>query len=101
MRSKLQALARVRPADELTSVARTTQIFGLAMTVVFMALLLLNGLIASLRKNPVAQYRRFASDYRRLAAMLANPADKLALELMATGWDNVANRAKRCHKTIG
>ena len=98
MRSKIHALARVLTADALMSAAR---IFGLAMTVVFMAMLLLQGLIASLRKHPVAQYRRFASDYRRLAAMLANPTDKLALELMATGWDKCANRAQPCHRTIG
>ena len=41
--------------------------------------------------HPVAKYRQFASNSRRLAAMLANPADKQALELMATGWDKVAN----------
>ena len=41
--------------------------------------------------HPVAKYRQFASNSRRLAAMLANPADKRALELMATGWDKVAN----------
>jgi hypothetical protein len=43
MRSKVQALARVRTADELKS-ARTTQIFGLAMTAVFVAMLLLNAI---------------------------------------------------------
>jgi hypothetical protein len=41
----------------------------------------------------VAQYRQFATDYRRLAATLTKPADKQALELFATGWDRVA--AKR------
>lgn len=41
--------------------------------------------------HPVTKYRQFASNSRRLAAMLANPADKHALELMATGWDKVAN----------
>jgi hypothetical protein len=86
---------RSTAADELTSVARATQIFGLELTVVFMVMLFY-GLIASLTKHPVAQYRRFARDYRRLAALLANPADKLALELMATGWDKVAKRARRC-----
>jgi hypothetical protein len=39
--SRVQALARVRTADELTS-ARTAQIFGLAMTAVFVAMLILN-----------------------------------------------------------
>jgi hypothetical protein len=38
----------------------------------------------------VAQYRQFATDYRRLAAMLTKPDDKQALELFATGWDRVA-----------
>ena len=39
----------------------------------------------------VAAYRQFARDYRRLAAMLTKPSDRLALELMATGWDKVAD----------
>ena len=48
--------------------------------------------------HPVAQYRRFASDYRTLAAMLANPADKQALELFAIGWDKIAdNREAMLH----
>jgi hypothetical protein len=38
----------------------------------------------------IAQYRKFATDYRRLAAMLTDPADKQAVELFATGWDRVA-----------
>ena len=38
----------------------------------------------------VAQYRQFATDYRRLAATLTKPADKQALELLATGWDRAA-----------
>jgi len=40
----------------------------------------------------VAQYRQFATDYRRLAAMLTNPADKQASELFATGWDRIAEK---------
>jgi hypothetical protein len=40
----------------------------------------------------VAEYRRFARECRRLAAMLTKPADKRALELMATGWDKTADR---------
>jgi ATP/maltotriose-dependent transcriptional regulator MalT len=40
----------------------------------------------------VAQYRQFASDYRRLAAMLTTPADKQALELLAIGWDRIAEK---------
>jgi hypothetical protein len=43
MRSKIQAQARVQTADELRS-ARTTQIFGLAMTAVFLAMLILNAI---------------------------------------------------------
>jgi hypothetical protein len=39
----------------------------------------------------VAAYRQFARDYRRLGTMLARPDDKRALELMATGWDKVAD----------
>jgi hypothetical protein len=38
----------------------------------------------------IAQYRKFAADYRRLATMLTEPADKQAVELFATGWDKVA-----------
>jgi hypothetical protein len=41
--SKVRAQVRVRTADELTSV-RTTQIFGLAMTAVFVAMLILNAI---------------------------------------------------------
>jgi hypothetical protein len=40
--------------------------------------------------HPVVQYRQFAADYRRLAAMLTKPADKQAMELFATGWDRIA-----------
>jgi hypothetical protein len=43
MRSKIQAQARVRTADELTN-ARAAQIFGLAMTAVFVAMLILNAI---------------------------------------------------------
>jgi hypothetical protein len=43
MRSKIQGQARARTPDELTN-ARTTQIFGLAMTVVFVAMLILNAI---------------------------------------------------------
>jgi hypothetical protein len=41
MRPKIQA--RARTANELTS-ARTTQIFGLAMTAIFVAMLILNAI---------------------------------------------------------
>jgi hypothetical protein len=50
----------------------------------------------------VAQYRRFAADYRRLAATLTEPTDKQASELFATGWDRLAAnreamlRSKEC-----
>jgi hypothetical protein len=40
----------------------------------------------------VADYRRFARRYRRLAAALTEPADKRALELMARGWDKTAEK---------
>ena len=40
----------------------------------------------------VAQYRHFASDYRRLAAILTKPDDKQALELLAIGWDRIAEK---------
>jgi hypothetical protein len=40
----------------------------------------------------VADYRRFARKYRRLAAVLTAPADKRALELMAKGWDKIADK---------
>jgi len=43
MRSKIQAQARVRTVDEMRS-ARATQIFGLSMTAVFLAMLLLNAI---------------------------------------------------------
>ena len=44
--------------------------------------------------HPVALYRQFASDSRLLAAMLANPVDKQALELMAAGWDKIADNCE-------
>lgn len=43
MRAKIHAQARARTVDELTS-AGTAQIFGLAMTAVFVAMLILNAL---------------------------------------------------------
>ncbi len=39
----------------------------------------------------VTEYRRFAEECRRLAAVLTKPADKRALELMAKGWDKSAD----------
>ena len=38
----------------------------------------------------VAEYRKFARDCRRLAAMLTKPEDRQALELMAIGWEKTA-----------
>jgi hypothetical protein len=38
----------------------------------------------------VAQYRQLATDYRRIAVMLTMPADKRAMELLAAGWDRLA-----------
>lgn len=38
----------------------------------------------------VAEFRRVARECKRLALKLANPADCLALELMATGWEKAA-----------
>jgi hypothetical protein len=51
----------------------------------------------------VAQYRQFATDYRRLAAMLTEPADKQALELLAVGWDRTAENREamlRCEQRV-
>jgi hypothetical protein len=39
----------------------------------------------------VSEYRRYAEECRRLAAILTKPTDKRALELMATGWDKRAD----------
>jgi hypothetical protein len=39
----------------------------------------------------VSEYRRYAEECRRLAAVLSKPTDKRALELMATGWDKRAD----------
>jgi hypothetical protein len=39
----------------------------------------------------VMEYRRFAEECRRLAAVLTKPTDKRALELMAKGWDKSAD----------
>jgi hypothetical protein len=42
----------------------------------------------------VDQCKQFATDHRRLAAMLTNRADKQALELLAAGWDRVAENGE-------
>ena len=47
----------------------------------------------------VSEYRRYAEECRRLAAVLSKPTDKRALELMATGWDKRA--AEREEKLCG
>jgi|HubBroStandDraft_5_1064220.scaffolds.fasta_scaffold2523687_1 hypothetical protein len=39
----------------------------------------------------VAEYRRFAEECRQMAARTTNQNDKRALELMAIGWDKVAD----------
>ena len=35
-------------------------------------------------------YRDYAEETRKLAAVLSNPKDKTALELMATAWERIA-----------
>jgi hypothetical protein len=40
----------------------------------------------------VEEYRSFAEDCRNLAAKLTDPKDKQAMELMAAGWDKVADQ---------
>jgi hypothetical protein len=49
----------------------------------------------------VAQYRQFATDYRRLAATLTKPDDKQALELFAVGWDRVAKNREAMLRSEG
>lgn len=44
-------------------------------------------------------YRRFARQSRRLAAALSAPADKQALELMAKGWDKVAEKREAAQRS--
>jgi hypothetical protein len=44
-------------------------------------------------------YRRFARQSRRLAAALSEPADKRALELMAKGWVNAADKREAMHRS--
>jgi len=41
--------------------------------------------------HQVAEYRKLALDCRRLAAMLTQPEDRQALELMAIGWEKTAD----------
>jgi hypothetical protein len=38
-----------------------------------------------------AEYREFAAKCRELAAALSDPRDKQALELLAAGWEKIAN----------
>jgi hypothetical protein len=40
----------------------------------------------------VAEYREYAQGCRDLAAKTTDPNDKRALELMAIGWDKVADQ---------
>ena len=40
----------------------------------------------------VAECRRYAEEYRMLAATTNLPEEKQALETMATAWENVANK---------
>ena len=47
----------------------------------------------------VAEYRYFAEDCRTLAAKLTDPNDKRGMELMAAGWDKVANKREALLKT--
>jgi hypothetical protein len=47
----------------------------------------------------VEEYRGFAEDCRKLAAALANPTDKHALQLMAVAWDKVANEREAALKS--
>jgi hypothetical protein len=42
----------------------------------------------------IAEYRRFAEECREMAARTTNQNDKRALELMAAGWEKVAQRAR-------
>jgi hypothetical protein len=42
----------------------------------------------------VSDYRRYAEESRRLAAVLTKPTDKRALELMAKGWDKTADECE-------
>jgi hypothetical protein len=40
----------------------------------------------------VAECRRYAEEYRKLAATTSQPEEKQALETMARAWENVANK---------
>jgi hypothetical protein len=41
--------------------------------------------------KPVAEYRLYAEECRKLAAKMARPQDKQALETIARAWDRVAD----------
>jgi hypothetical protein len=45
-----------------------------------------------LQGNSDEEYRQFAEECRKLAATLANPDDKRAVEMMAVAWDKVADQ---------
>jgi|HubBroStandDraft_2_1064218.scaffolds.fasta_scaffold251509_3 hypothetical protein len=47
----------------------------------------------------VEEYRQFAGDCRKLAAELADPKDRYAMELMAVAWDKVANEREASLKS--
>jgi hypothetical protein len=46
----------------------------------------------------VEEYRGYAQDCRNLAAKLTDPKDKEAMELMAAGWDKVADQREAAIK---
>jgi hypothetical protein len=40
----------------------------------------------------VAECRRYAEEYRKLAATMSQPEEKQAFETMATAWENAADK---------
>jgi hypothetical protein len=46
----------------------------------------------------VDEYRQFAEDCRKLAVKLTDPKDKRAMELMAVGWDKMADQREAALK---
>lgn len=46
----------------------------------------------------VEEYRQFAKDCRTMVAKLSDPIDKRAMELMAVGWDKVADQREAALK---
>jgi hypothetical protein len=43
----------------------------------------------------VAEYRSFAVECRKLAAVLNKPEDKRAMEVMAAAWEKIASERER------